>query len=152
MDFTDALNLTPEEIIRPPMLPVGHYRAMVSKVPEITTSDDEKWDFVDFLLKVVEAQDDVDADELREFGPLSSVSRRHRFLFNKDPNEETAFKRTLFNLKRFLGDHLGVEEAPLKQWLDNSVNHQCLIKVGRRTDKNDKETIYEDIKGTAPVA
>lgn len=154
MDFTEALNLKAEDIKRPPMLPVGHYRAVVAKIPEISTSDDGKWDFVDFQFKIVQAQDDVDADEMKEFGSLTNINRRHRFLFNKDPAEKQAFDRTLFQLKRFLLDHLKVDvgtEAPLKQMLDEAPNCQFLVTVGRRSDKIDKEIQYEDFKSTAPV-
>lgn len=156
MDFHDALTIPNESIVRPPMLPVGTYRASVSKIPEISTSDKGDYDFVDFQLKVLEAQEDVDADELKEFGPISSVQRRHRFLFNKEdsPEGKQAFQRTLYQIKRFLVDHLKVDAndgTPLKQMLDEAVNQQCLISIGRRSDKVDKEIVYEEIKRTAPV-
>jgi hypothetical protein len=153
MDFNEALNIKAEDIKRPPLLPVGTYTAIVSKVPEISLSEDQRYQFVDFPLKIIKAEEDVDHDELRNFGGLNGQVRRHRFLFNRgsSPEDESAFNRTLYQIKRFLVDHLQVEPAELKQMIDSSVNHQCLISIGRRMDKVDPEIQYEDIKRTAPA-
>lgn len=154
MNFMEALDTKVEDIKRPPMLPLGHYRVAVNKIPTISASEDKKYDFVDFSLKFIEATDQVDQDELREFGGLgTSTIRNHRFLFNTE--EKSAFDRTLYQIKRFLMDHLKVDvppSAPLKEMLNAAVGAQCMVQIGRRTDKNDKEIIYEDIKGTAPLA
>lgn len=155
MDFADALNVKADDIKRPPMLPVGTYRAQVTKIPEVETSEDGKWDFVNFQLKVIEAQDDVDADEMKEFGGLNNINRRHRFIFDKSEDGKQSFDRSMFQLKRFLVDHLKVEgggNTPLKMLIDGAPNCQVLISIGRRKDKQDPEIMYEDIKSTAPVA
>jgi hypothetical protein len=149
--FKDALNIKMEEIKRPPLLPQGHYVAQVTKVPEILQEHDN-YDYVDFTIKILQPSDDVDSSELQEFGGLNNVVRRHRFLFDK--NDEAAFNRTMYQLKRFLLDHLkveGSEGSSLNELLNQAVNHQFLVRYGRRTDKMDKEIQYEQIAGTAPV-
>ena len=153
MDFNEALNLKADDIKQPPKLPVGTYTALVAKVPEISLSEDQRFKFVDFQLRLVKAEQDVDEDELRQYGGLNGRTIRHRFLFNtgESPEEDASAKRSLYYLKQFLIDHLQVDKAEMKLMLDDSVNRQCLVSIGRRPDKNNMEIQYEDIKRTAPV-
>jgi hypothetical protein len=148
-NFMNSLQTTLEEVKRPPLLPVGTYRAQVNKIPEIIDEHD-RYQYVDFQLRIVQPEDNVDQDELQEFGGLNNVIRRHRFLFDKD--DEAAFKRAEYQLKRFLTDHLQVDPAlGFKEAMDSAPGHSCLVDIGRRADKQDKDIIYEDIKRTAPV-
>jgi hypothetical protein len=153
VNFADALNTAANSIERPPLIPVGTYIAVVSKIPSMETIGDGKWDVLDFQLRLQAAQEDVDSEDLSAYGGLGPQSvLRHRFMFSKD--DEAAFKRTLFNLKRFLLDHLKIdasESTPLKQLIDQSVNHQCLAYVKWRADKNDPEVFYNEIGKTAPA-
>jgi hypothetical protein len=73
-------------------------------------------------------------------------------MFNK--SDKAAFDRTLFDLKRFLLDHLRVEgddSTSIKELLDASVNHQCTCFIKWRPDKNDPEIQYVEIGKTAPA-
>lgn len=153
VNFADALNTKTGSIERPPLIPVGTYTAIVSKVPSMETISDGKWDVLDFQLRLQQPQDDVDQEALAEYGGLGPQSvLRHRFMFPKD--DEAAFKRTLFNLKRFLQDHLKIEgddDTPLKQLIDGAVNMQCLVYVKWRADKNDTELFYNEVGKTAPI-
>jgi len=152
MNFNDVLSAKVAEIERPPLIPIGTYRGVVKKIPSLETSNDGKFDFVDFSIQLVAAEDDVDQDDLKAFGGLNNTYARHRFLFNKE--DDTAFKRTLFNLKRFLIDHLQVEADPekdLKEALNASVNMNCLVFMKWRADKNDPEVQYSEIGKTAPA-
>lgn len=153
VNFADALNTTAGSIERPPLIPIGTYTAVVSKIPSIETIGDGKWDVLDFQLRLQSPGEDVDTEALQEYGGLGAQSvLRHRFMFNKE--DDAAFKRTLFNLKRFLIDHLkvdGSDSTPLKEMIDNSVNHSCSVFVQWRPDKNDSEVVYNEIKKTAPL-
>lgn len=153
VNFADALNTKTGSIERPPLIPVGTYTAIVAKPPSMETISDGKWDVLDFQLRLQAPQDDVDMEALAEYGGLGPQSvLRHRFMFSKD--DEAAFKRTLFNLKRFLEDHLKIEgndETPLKQMIDGAVNMQCLVYVKWRADKNDTELFYNEVGKTAPI-
>src|SRR5262245_14973510 len=94
-DFTEALNVKVGEIERPPLIPVGVYRGVVTKIPSYDTISDD-WDVVDFQIRLLEMVDGNE-DELREYGGLSEVSvLRHRFMFTKDRTNPVAFNRTLF--------------------------------------------------------
>lgn len=152
MNFNDALNTKQSEIERPPLLPSGTYRAVVTKVPALDKRGE--YEVCDFQLKMLEAQEDVDPDALTEYGGLgpTAVARRS-FMFNS--NDEAAFKRTLFDLKRFLLDHLqvaGDDNTTLKELLNSSVNAQCLAFIRWRPDKNDPEIQYVEVAKTAPIA
>lgn len=153
VNFADALNTSANSIERPPLIPVGTYSAVVSRLPSMETISDGRWDVLDFQMRLLQPQDDVDQDDLAAYGGLGPQSvLRFRFMFNKE--DEAAFKRTLFNLKNFLQKHLQIdapENAPLKELIDMSVNHQCLVYVKWRADKNDPELFYNEIGKTAPL-
>lgn len=156
MNFQEALNTKVDEIERPPLLPMGTYRWLVEKHPALDTIANGRFDVCDFILKCVEAKDDVDVEDLQAYienaGDLSGARIRHRFMFNKE--DEGNFKRSMFNLKRFITEHLGVgEEAgmSLKELLAQSVGQQCLGTIKWRPDQNDPEIQYAEIGTTAPV-
>lgn len=152
VNFADALKTKAGDIERPPLVPIGTYSAIVSKVPTIETIGDGKWDVLDFQMRLQSPGDDVDPEALKEYGGLGAQSvLRRRFMFNKE--DESAFKRTLFDLKRFMLDHLKIEgsdSSQLNELIDGSVNHSCLVFIGWRPDKNDPEVVYAEIKKTAP--
>ena len=152
INFADHLKDNVSEIERPPLLPIGTYKFFVEKQPSIEENiADGRFDRVDFLLKCIEATDDVDADALAEYGSLDNTRLRYSFLFNKE--DEQSFNRTKFALKRFLTEHLGVDadNASLNEAMAASVNHQCLATVRWRQDRNDPEVQYAEIGSTAPV-
>jgi len=154
VNFNDILNKKSSEIERPPIIPVGTYRAVVTKIPSIETTGDNKWDICDFQLRLLAAEEDVDQDDLKAYGGLGPQSViRHNFMFNKE--DEANFNRSLYNMKRFLLEHLmieGNENTSIKELLDASVNHQCLAFIKWRADKNDPEIQFAQVGKTAPVS
>lgn len=157
MRFADALDRKGEEIERPPLVPIGTYLWTVSSMPEMDTIADGRFDVVDFKLKCIAPQEDVDPDALAEYtakaGAISGLGRRHRFLFNTE--DEGQFNRTLYNMKRFMKEHLQVEEMddlPLKEALALCVNRQCLASIKWRPDQRDPEIFYDEIDRTAPAS
>ncbi len=151
MDLTEALNIQSEQVKRPPNLPVGTYRFMVNKLPQITDSKNDEYKIFTFPCVVQEAMEDVNPEELQAFGPLQNVFRQYTFLYPKDNSKERDQQAALYKLNRFLAEHLKVELGTIKEMMDKAQGHVFLAQVGTRPDKNDPEMIYEDIKGTAPV-
>lgn len=153
MNFQDAAKMKTSDIERPPLVPIGTYRAVVKKVPVTETIGDGKFDTCDFTLGLIAASDDVDPETLKEFGGLTANTMiRHRFMFNKE--DQALFDRSLFNLKRFLEESLkveGAEEMSLTQALNSSVGAQCMVFIKHRADKNDSEIQYPEIAKTGPV-
>ena len=140
------------EIARPANVPQGTYTMMVTKQPVFGEIAQGKYETCDFMMKIISATDDVDADDLKNFGDITQSVMRNRFMFNTE--DKTLFDRSLYNIKRFLEEHLlieGAKKKELKQALAEAVNHQCLATVTWRPDPKDPEIIYQEIKGTAPI-
>ncbi len=154
MNFDDVLKTKTSDIERPPLVPVGNYRVAVAKVPEFQEISSKNWEgnTVNFQLQLIEPQSDVDEDALREFGSLKSTQIRHSFMFPKDDKQGT--ERAAYNMKRFLIEHLRIEDADnmeMKQLIAAAQGRQCLAEIGLRPDKEDKETFYNTVKKTAPL-
>lgn len=155
MNFTDALDRKLEEVKRPPNLPMGHYIWTVSKAPEQESFESrntgDTFDRITFQVTCVSASDDVDPDELAEYGNVAGAVNRKSFLFTQNPEEKAAFERSMFQLKRFLG-HCGVDEdLSVGEALQAAVGTQFLGEITHRPDPNDPEVIYAEIRATAEV-
>lgn len=152
-NFAEALNVNTDEIERPPLAPTGHYRFKVSKTTMDKTASGE-WEIVNFQMQGVEATEDVDPDELSNAGGINQVRMRHSFMFptSEDEEAQAMFKQSLFNLKRFLNDHLGIEPGvPLSQSINMAPGHECIASVVHKQDKNDPDLYHANIGRTAPV-
>ena len=149
--FTDALDTKVEDIERPPLLPVGSYNALVSKLPTQDTIADGRFDVVDYMMKITSPLDDVDPDSLKEYGALDNTVIRHRFLFNTE--DDQAFAKTEFQHRQFLENALQLETKgkTVKQMMNDSVNAPCVVMIRWRADKNDPEIQYAEI-GRATAA
>jgi len=154
MNFADVLNTSVESVERPPLVPPGTYVTSVRRI-DFGSLSDGKWETVDFLLGFISAMENVDQDELVKYGPLTSTTRRHRFMFNTESTDEAKQQnaRTQFNLKTFLTGHLGLPPAgSFKELIASAMNQQCLADVNWRPDPRNPEIIYDEIKRTAPLA
>lgn len=153
MNFNDVLNVKITDVERPPLVPIGTYRGIVKKIPTVETSQDGKWDFLTFTFGLIGAEDDVDQSDLKAFGGLTpSTAMTRRFIFDRE--DDSKFKRTLFEVRRFVAEHLMVEcdeTTELKLALNNTVNQQCLVYIKWRSDKNDPEIQNAEIAKTAPL-
>lgn len=151
MNFADALDTKASDIERPPVLPQGTYVWTVSKVPVISTSNSGEWDIIEFPLRAVSAESDVDEDELAAFGSLNAAMNRMSFMFPTAPEKDSDRKRTLFNLKRFLLETLRVEgddDTTIKELLAGAINCQFMaIAKWRQVD----DATYVDVKSPAPL-
>lgn len=153
MRFTDALDRRMEEVKRPPNPPVGHYTWQVKKHPDSDSFDSRNsgktFDRLSFQMSCVGASDDVDPDDLAEYGDVSGFVTSKSFLF--DNEDEQAFERSMYNLKRFL-EHLGVDESlSLSEALAACVGAQCLGELKHRPDPADPEIVYAELGRTATL-
>jgi len=155
MNFTDALDRKMEEVKRPPNLPTGHYIWQINKVPEQETFESSRtgttFNRLTFQVACVSAMDDVDPDDLEEYGNVAGTLNRKSFLFTQDPEEKAQFERSIFQLKRFL-EHCGVDESlSLLEGTNDVVGNQFVGEITHRPDPNDTEVIYAEIGRTAAV-
>ena len=152
MDFTTALDVNPDDVEAPKVLPTGTYVFTVTKPPEMRTfGKDDGWVAYEFQVKVVEATDDVDPDQLDDFGKVAGTPMRVSFMTANDESDKNSLLRWQNQIKKFLIRHLQVEGETLAEAAGNSVNAQFLGVVKHRADKNDPEVVYAEIKSTAPL-
>ena len=154
MRFSDSLDRKLEEIKRPPNLPTGHYIWAVKKHPDIDTFEaksGDEWEKVTFQLNCVSPHDDVDEDELEEYGNVQGAMNSKVFMFNTNPDKKADFERTMFNLRRFLG-HCGVDESlGLAEALGASVGANFLGELKHSPSPEDPEVIFTEVGRTAEV-
>jgi hypothetical protein len=149
--FNEIASKKVEDVERPPLPPVGTYRFRVTKVPVQTKSQDERWEFVRFPARVVEALDNVEVGDYP--GDVANIMLDKAFVF--DTQDEAAFESTLFNLRQFCEKHLQCVEdgMSIAEMLNASVNQEFLGDVKWQQDKRDDsgETFQANIGRTAPV-
>lgn len=154
MKFSEALDRKMEEVKRPPVPPVGHYVWQVAKHPdheEFDSKDGKHFERLTFSLRAVQAGEDVDPDDLAEFGNVAGFPNRKTFLFSNDEEDQAAFDRSMFQLRRFL-ECCGVDESvSIQEGLAAAVGGQFLGQLNHRPDPNDPEVIYAEVGNTAPL-
>lgn len=152
LDLTQVLDKKIEDIERPPLVPACTYDvARVDKQPVLREVNDD-WEALDFLMAPVSADmDTISQEELDEFGDITKARVRHTFMFDK--NDNAAFERTLFNVRRFLEDHLGIADGDttLKEALNAAVGATCGMTIEHRQDKQNPELYHANVKATFPI-
>lgn len=155
--FSDALNRTADDIKRPPNLPMGNYIFTVKSVEQgEMTSQKGTWETLDFLLVVNEPCDDVDPDELAEFGAnVAGQMIRKRIMFSTDEAESRGYELSMNELKRLL-DHCQIGftsggEMTVGEAIANVPGAQLMGTVTHRPDKNNPENLYPEVRQTAPA-
>ena len=151
VDFASIASKKVEDVERPPLPPVGTYRFRVMKIPTQTKSGDEKWEFVRFPCKVIEAMDNVEVGDYP--GDIANIMLSKTYMF--DTEDEASFESSLFNLRQFCEKHLRCVEPGMSiaEMLNASVNQEFLGDVKWSQDKRDQsgETFNAEIGRTAPV-
>jgi hypothetical protein len=149
LNFAEAASKKIADVERPPLPPVGTYRWSITKLPAQTTSNDEKWDFLTFQCRAVEAMDDVDMDGYA--GEVANIVLPLKFMFNKE--DEAEFEKSLYRVRTFLEKHVKCadETDSIAQALNKSVNQQFLGGVVWNQDKNDPENFFANLVRTAPL-
>ena len=152
MSFRDALKVEAGTVERPPILPMGYYRASV-KEASISEKSFESGpvEILTVKFNVIEADETVDADALEAFGSLENCVRGLDFIYplEGDPAQQ---KRVMYRIQQFLMNHLGLEEySDMLEAIATNVGAECLIQIGHRQDKNDSEVFYDQIKSTAAL-
>lgn len=150
-NFNEIASKKVEDVERPPLPPVGTYRFRVTKVPVQTKSQDEKWEFVRFPARVVEALDNVEVGDYP--GDVANIMLDKAFVF--DTTDEAAFETALYNMRQYCEKHLQCVEPGMSiaEMLNASVNAEFLGDVKWQQDKRDEsgETFQAVIGRTAPV-
>ncbi len=156
MDFTESLKVKLSDVPKPPRVPIGHYVMKVAKAAVFSKRGaNEEWSVIDIPFRGVEAGEDVDTDDLEEYGSVSSIYMSKGFLFsnNDDVDAQTGNAKTLDAVKRFILDTLKVDAADMEldEALVEIVGAECLVQVIHKANENDPENPHVNIGKTAPI-
>lgn len=155
-NFMDALNTKVSDIEKPKLMPVGTYVWAVNKPHKESTSKDGKWGSIEIpcIPKMpYDAAEDVDSDELADFGPLKSAPNSIRFMVDLQAEGDIEMEKFKYNVKRFLLDTLrveGDEDATIKELLGKMVGAEFIAQAAHRHVPERNET-YCDVKNWAPM-
>jgi hypothetical protein len=101
--------------------------------------------YVEFELKPLRAQDDVDQKELAESlngGALEDKTFQHRLYIS-------SYTEPAHLLTRFLLDDLGIEGTNLRQMIPEAMGKKILVKIGH--DPRGSTIPYQKVLGTSKV-
>ena len=139
-NFSSILDEAPTEIDRPKPLPAGTYLCVIAGAPEYGKSSKKGTDFAQFTLKPMQAEDDVDEDELAEAGGVDGKTLRTTFYLTED---------AVYRLDEF-HEHCGIDiskKASRKTRNDEVVNAHVRVVVKHRTSE-DGSRIYAEVSRT----
>ncbi len=148
-NFQDILSKPSASIETPKALPVGTYLCIIDGQPEFAKIGKNQTDCINFSLKPVQAQPDVDQEQLQAAlnvnGAVSALADkkiRHRLFVTEE---------SVWRLKKFLDD-CGVEEGTksLGERIPESMGKQVLVTMGHRAS-DDGTQIFGEVKQTAKV-
>lgn len=139
--FADILNKKVDEVERPKPLPAGTYLGIVEGLPDIGTIGQNNTPKADIKIKLLQAEDDVDQDALKELGDrFPGISLRHRLFLTED---------SAWRVKQFLEDHLGLDGTgkTLGELFNEAAGNQVKVVVKHRPSQ-DGQTIFAEIDRT----
>ena len=155
MDFNSALDVQADAVEKPPVMPQGTYVWNVSKVPTLSVSKSGEWNIVEFPLRGISAEDDVDPEELEAFGAASAAMNKISFMSptEEGPEGDASRQKMLYQLKRFMQETLRVDaedSATIRELMNASLNCQFLAQAVWRPSDDGQDT-YIDVKNYAPL-
>jgi hypothetical protein len=149
-NFEDILDKPIGEIEKPKPKPAGSYLGVIAGLPKFAKVGQDEMDVVDFQIRLMSAQSDVDQDELAAQPPITEWAPvRHRIF--------VATEQGVWGLRQFLIHTLGFDEGSgnsIKQSLAETPGKQLIVKLSQRPYVN-KQTgqpeISTDVESTAHV-
>jgi len=151
--IVDLLSRKREDIKQPPLPPAGHYRFGITRKAQMRDSNDGAWIFLEIFCQAKAAQEDVDADELKEFGrPVETIRVRHSFVFNNAGDEEAnaSNEDTAWRLQEFL-NRLGLEadaEETQQEQLARIEGFEFIGQLTLQPDRKNPEIVRPQITRT----
>lgn len=139
-NFQSILDEAPSEVDRPKPLPAGTYLCTVAGQPVYDKSSKKGTPYVQFTLRPLSAESDVDEDELEEMGGFDNKTLRVTFYLTED---------AVFRLDEF-HEHCGLDlsdEVSRRQRNDEVVNAQVRAVVSHRSS-DDGAQIFAEVRRT----
>lgn len=139
VDFESILSKNVDDVERPKPLPEGHYTARITDYSQ-ETSAQKGTPGIQFTFTIEEPGDDVEEDELEEFGSVVGKTQKHTFWVTE--NSE-------FRLKEFLQDHVGLSGDTFGEMLQNCQGELVTIEISHRQVE---DNIFSQVRSTAAAA
>jgi hypothetical protein len=142
-NFSAILDQPASDAERPKPIPVGTYVCLVSGLPRHDKSSKKQTPFVEFTLKILQAQDDVDKEALEEMGGVRDKTIRATYYLTEDAK---------WRLRKFLEEDLQIEcgDKTFSQMIDEAPGQQCLAFVKHQAS-DDGQSVYAQLASTAPI-
>lgn len=142
-NFTSILDKPSEDAERPKPMPAGTYQCVIKGMPEFGKSDKKQTDYARFTLQPLQADEDVDQEELDAAGGLATRTVPVTFYITE--NSE-------YRLREFL-DQAGVparqgkEKLSHRQRSELANGHQIGIFIKHKASE-DGQAIYAEVART----
>ena len=143
VNFTDLLNTPIDQIERPKALPVGTYICLIDGMYEVGKAGKNNTNYIDFNFRPLQAMADVNQQQLEEAlgeRTLSDKRFRYRIFVTKD---------SLWKLKEFLIDHLGLAKKGVPEMLPETPGKQLAVYIGHQTSPDG--IVFNQVGKTANV-
>lgn len=136
-NFSDVLNKKLDTIEKPKPLPIGTYYALINGAPEIKPRGQNNTLSAEFKFKILQPDEDVNADDLEAAGGLKK-EREMRFTL-------WLTEDALWRAKQFV-ENCGVDDTnmSLSQALQSCVGCQVKVKV-KHVPSQDGQELYANI-------
>lgn len=127
-DFESLLNVQAEAVEAPKPVPQGTYRAQIINYEKVESAQ-KKTPGVKFTLRLIEPQEDVDADDLANFaqsgGVVSEKELSHTFYVTE---------ASRFMLRSFMHEALGIPESgrTLIAMLEDTKGCELLVRLKQK--------------------
>lgn len=145
-NFASILDDSPTEVSRPKPLPAGTYLCRVIGTPRYDKSSKKQTPFVEFTLKLMAAEEDVDEDELAEV--LGDSALGDRVMTNTYYLTEDA----VYRLDEF-HQHCGLDlenEESRRQRNEEVINAEVRVVVAHEASQ-DGQQVFARIRRTLPT-
>lgn len=123
-------------------LPVGSYVAVVLGMPEYKTSPKKGTPYAEYRIKLFEAMEDVDTDELEEFGSIADKEMPLAFYYGTEGGTR--------RLQAFL-ENCGIDTSgseTMQQLMEEAGGKTVIVQI-KHTPSQDGMSVYAQIDGTA---
>lgn len=141
VDFSKILKKQTAEIEKPVPLPIGTYLCNNPALPKFEAVGKKETPAAIFSLVVLNAQDDVDQEELSKIKDWQGKGIRHTVWLSDD---------ALFRAKEQLCQAFQIDEAgkTLGQIFNETINKQVLVTISHRPSDDGTE-MYAQVEGLA---
>ena len=142
-NFGALLDKPSSEIEKPKPLPQGSYVCVVRGLPKFDKSTKKQTEYVEFTYGILQAGDDVDADELEAAGGIAEKTIRDTYYITEN---------SLWRLKEMLLS-CGLEDSDdvsLRQMIEETPGKQLLVHIKHQASQ-DGTAVFANVGSTAPV-